>query len=247
MSSYYKKIDGKNYDRAMLDIADKSVDGKGDGRISLADARGIIKAVKDGGKITDIEKRTLNYILEKYKLTETALKHIEKSLSENMTDNKNAVIETDQADVQKKQSSEKTKRSEGNNQALSLKSNKGLIIFLSILLLVILTIFIFNKYFYKKAGSENSVTENKSEIAPTGKTETGTAVIDRTAEKIKEKTLSGNEYLVKDKDSLIKISEALYGDYKKWEDIYKLNNKTISRPTILYPGQILTLPAKSKK
>lgn len=29
MSSYYKKIKGKNYDREMLEIADRSIAGKG--------------------------------------------------------------------------------------------------------------------------------------------------------------------------------------------------------------------------
>mgnify|MGYP001768005355 CR=1 FL=1 len=84
MSSYYKKINGKNYDKSMLDIADGSTKRKGDGRISLADSKKIIKIIKDGGKITDIEKRTINYILENYKLTETALDHNEKTLSDNI-------------------------------------------------------------------------------------------------------------------------------------------------------------------
>ena len=32
-NSYYKNVDGKNYDREMLEIADESVAGIGDGRI----------------------------------------------------------------------------------------------------------------------------------------------------------------------------------------------------------------------
>ena len=33
--SYYKTIDGKHYDREMLEIADEAVAGAGDGRISV--------------------------------------------------------------------------------------------------------------------------------------------------------------------------------------------------------------------
>ena len=56
MSSYYKVIDGKNYDRSMLEVADEAVAGKGDGRISLADAEKLLATVKDGNAYTDVEK-----------------------------------------------------------------------------------------------------------------------------------------------------------------------------------------------
>jgi len=39
MSSYYKEINGVKYDKAMLEAADKSIEGKGDGRISLEDSK----------------------------------------------------------------------------------------------------------------------------------------------------------------------------------------------------------------
>ena len=65
MSSYYRTINGKHYDRAMLDMADNSVNKKKDGVISLADARKIIGIASDAGKITEIEARTLNYIFYK--------------------------------------------------------------------------------------------------------------------------------------------------------------------------------------
>ena len=50
----------------------------------LADTRNIIKLIKDGGRITEIEKRTLSYILENYNFTDTAIKYIEKTLSESL-------------------------------------------------------------------------------------------------------------------------------------------------------------------
>ena len=68
-NSYYKNIDGKNYDREMLEIADEAVAGVGDGRISVEDAKKLLGAVKDANKYTDIEKATMKYIRENYKFT----------------------------------------------------------------------------------------------------------------------------------------------------------------------------------
>ena len=68
-NSYYKNIDGKNYDREMLEIADEAVAGVGDGRISLEDAQRLLGAVKDANKYTDIEKATMKYIRENYRFT----------------------------------------------------------------------------------------------------------------------------------------------------------------------------------
>ena len=70
--TYYKVIDGKKYDKNMLEIAEASASGKGDGRISLADARLLIAAVTDGGRYTDVEKDTMAHIRETFKFTEEA-------------------------------------------------------------------------------------------------------------------------------------------------------------------------------
>lgn len=248
MTSYYKKINGKNYDRAMLDIAVKSVQGKGDGRISLADSRSIVKQIKDGGKVTDIEKRTLNYILENYKLTETALTHIEKSLAGFIEPE----IKKEKKSIKSAQMIEEVYKME-EQPAPEKKTNKVFMILIFILL-ALFTLFALFKYFYKSNGIENMISEKKEEAAvpvndqvPVKENERGelSADTDKT-EPAKVKQPGENEYLVKDKDTLIKISESLYGDYKKWEEIYNLNKGKISNPTILYPGQILSLPEKSK-
>jgi len=70
--TYYRKIKGKNYDRRLLELADASTSGKGDGRISLNDARAIFRAIKDSDAYTDIEKRTVQYIRDNYKFTDEA-------------------------------------------------------------------------------------------------------------------------------------------------------------------------------
>ena len=70
--SYYKEIDGKKYDKELLETADAAVAGRGDGRISLDDAKYILEKVKDGNSYTDIEKDTVAYIRDNYKWTEEA-------------------------------------------------------------------------------------------------------------------------------------------------------------------------------
>jgi hypothetical protein len=70
--SYYKTIDGKSMDAYLLSMADKAVQGGGDGRISLKDAEELIKLVKDGGNYTDVEKTTMEYIRDNYRWTESA-------------------------------------------------------------------------------------------------------------------------------------------------------------------------------
>jgi hypothetical protein len=70
--TYYKVIDGKKYDKEMIEIAEATTVGKGDGRISIADAKQLIAAVTDGGRYTDIEKDTMAYIRDKYTFTPEA-------------------------------------------------------------------------------------------------------------------------------------------------------------------------------
>ncbi len=248
MSSYYKKINGKNYDKAMLDIAGKSVKGKGDGRISLADSRNIIKAISDGGKVTDIEKRTLNYILENYTLTETALKHIEKSMAD--------LLEPEMKKENKSVKAVPVVEAvyEPEEKAAPKKSGNKIFLILVLILLAIFALFAFFKYFYKGNVADNVISEKKEEpalpvleqISEAEKEKTDITSSSDKIEPVPVKPLAENEYLVKEKDTLILISEDIYGDYKKWEDIYKLNKDKISNPTLLYPGQVLLLPEKSK-
>ncbi|MBP5365769.1 MAG: hypothetical protein J6Y82_07575 [Bacteroidales bacterium] len=70
--AYYKVIDGKKYDAELIEAADKAVAGKGDGRISIADAKLLYEKVADGNSYTDIEKDTMAYIRQNYKWTEEA-------------------------------------------------------------------------------------------------------------------------------------------------------------------------------
>ena len=70
--SYYKVIDGKKYDREVLDLADTLTKGQGDGRLSKDDAAKLFDAVKDGDKYTDIEKDSIKYVRDNFKWTDAA-------------------------------------------------------------------------------------------------------------------------------------------------------------------------------
>ena len=69
---YYKTIDGVKYDGELIEVAEKAVAGKGDGRISLDDAKKILEEVMDGNSYTDIEKATMEYIRDNFKWTDEA-------------------------------------------------------------------------------------------------------------------------------------------------------------------------------
>jgi nucleoid-associated protein YgaU len=81
MAVYYKKIKGRNYDGKMIDLAQSMVKGKGDGRISLKDAKIILRWVKDSDEYTDIEKNTMSYIRDNYSFTPEADKWFRTEIS----------------------------------------------------------------------------------------------------------------------------------------------------------------------
>lgn len=72
MAVYYRTIKGKKFDGKLIDRAESSVKGRGDGRISLEDARKILGTVKDGSEYTDVEKKTMRYIRDHFKFTAEA-------------------------------------------------------------------------------------------------------------------------------------------------------------------------------
>lgn len=71
---YYETIDGIKYDRGIMDAARAAVEGKGDGRVSKADADDILAAILDGNTISEIEYRTAFLILRDFKFTDEAQK-----------------------------------------------------------------------------------------------------------------------------------------------------------------------------
>ena len=51
-------------------------------------------------------------------------------------------------------------------------------------------------------------------------------------------------YTVVSGDSLSKIAKREYGDAQKWRQIYEANREQIKDPDLIYPGQVLSIPAE---
>jgi hypothetical protein len=49
-------------------------------------------------------------------------------------------------------------------------------------------------------------------------------------------------YLVQPGDSLSKIAKEVYGDGRRWREIFEANKDKISSPSMIYPGQELRIP-----
>ncbi len=84
MAAYYKRIKGQNYDKEIIDLLDELSGPEKKKKINLSGAKKITALVSDGGKITDVEKRTVSYILENYTFLESAIRHIEQFNKENL-------------------------------------------------------------------------------------------------------------------------------------------------------------------
>lgn len=67
--SYYTVIRGKKYDRRMLELAEGLTSGRGDGRISINDAKNLLRVVKDSNNYSVTEKQTMEYIRKHFKFT----------------------------------------------------------------------------------------------------------------------------------------------------------------------------------
>ena len=67
--SYYTIIRGKKYDRRMLELAEGLTSGRGDGRISINDAKNLLRVVKDANNYSPTEKATMEYIRRHFKFT----------------------------------------------------------------------------------------------------------------------------------------------------------------------------------
>lgn len=53
---------------------------------------------------------------------------------------------------------------------------------------------------------------------------------------------AGRTYTVKSGDSLSKIAKELYGDAKRWNEIYEANRDRVQNPDLIQPGWTLRIP-----
>jgi len=108
--SYYKQINNKKYDKGMLDAAETAVEGKGDGRVSVDDAKKIFKEAIDGDKITECEYDTLDYIKQSFKWTEKATEWLDKALVKWEEDHPRKKARAARAKKEKKDDEKKSKK-----------------------------------------------------------------------------------------------------------------------------------------
>lgn len=75
MTSYYHVVDGKRFDARILRAA-AAVNGQpgrsADEPLGTEDLAPVLAAAQDGKRVTEIEGRTLQYVLDNYKVTPEA-------------------------------------------------------------------------------------------------------------------------------------------------------------------------------
>lgn len=77
---YYKIIGGKKMDSKIIAQAETAMQGARDGRISKNDAHIILRATKDAGRITEVEKGSLQYIAKKFNWTDAASTYLKSQI-----------------------------------------------------------------------------------------------------------------------------------------------------------------------
>jgi len=122
--SYYKQINNKKYDKGMLEAADTAVEGKGDGRVSIDDAKKIFKEAVDGDKITECEYDTLDYIKANYKWTEKSTEWLNNALTKWEVDHPRKKVRAARAKKEKKDEGEKETKKKSKKKGPAKKKAK---------------------------------------------------------------------------------------------------------------------------
>ena len=96
-----------------------------------------------------------------------------------------------------------------------------------------------------------AVVTARTEHATAAGTDSGAQVIIMTKAALAHSTLgaathaakASQNYAVRSGDTLASISDHVYGKSGDWQWLYHVNSKTISDPNLIYPGQVLNVPA----
>ena len=269
MKQYYKTIKGKKYDRGLLDLAEASTKGKGDGRISLTDARRILKQVRDSDQYTGIEKRTMSHIRAHYKFTAEADAWFRTEVKRWAASRK-----PKPAAPRKKAASAKRPAVKRPTPAAgefpedaapafvprpappaARKSSLGwkLLVLVSVIIVAIIA-------FLKLPQLQRFLPERLpmkpekpslpgAETTPQAEKQTQEPIAGSMPEKkpvlekeSKPQLPEGSYYTVEPKDSLIGIAEKLTGDYRNWIKLYQANRGIIKSPIMIFTGQKLVIP-----
>merc|ERR1711870_152909 len=87
-ASYYATMDGLKCDRAIIDACATAVEGQGDGRVSIDDAKKVWEKAADGGKVTKAERWTVRHCLTHFKFTEPAMDFMKENLKKAVEEDK---------------------------------------------------------------------------------------------------------------------------------------------------------------
>jgi hypothetical protein len=272
MATYYKKIKGKNYDKKLLDSAESSVKGKGDGRISLNDAKKILKTVQDAHNYSDIEKNTMKYVRDHYDFTPEADRWFRSEVRKWAATRGSAVKKTGKparktSKPKKAAPAAATPRDEEyaappvsagqkKSETQGPQSGPGLLrriiqffIVIIILVCIVLLLIPSTRENLKSRFSRIIGSPVQQQKAP----ETKTPVMEQKQETPTVETKApvkpeenGEYYTVQVKDDLISISEKVLGNYARWIDLYNANRDIIKYPWMIFPGQKLKIPAAKK-
>jgi hypothetical protein len=265
--AYYKKIKGRNYDGDLLKIADSVVKGRGDGRISLTDAKKILKTVKDSEDYTDVEKSTMQYIRDNYTFTAEANTWFRTEVRK--------WAATKGAGGKKKPAGAKSTAGRGADKTAPVRDEpshvhahghaavkkvtgkesgwgRKLLLTLVAVVILILAVFIIRplKDFFFGPGVKVSKPDDlrtagqmKEPDALKAPEQAAPREDKKTPEPVKETAIPEKGiYVVREKDNLIKIAEELTGDYRNWEKIFEANRDTIPGPAMIFVGQKLKIP-----
>jgi nucleoid-associated protein YgaU len=91
-------------------------------------------------------------------------------------------------------------------------------------------------------GQADSYATKQKAVLMAGNVKNVEAVEDLLTVKVKEPEPELKYYTIVKGDSLSKIAKEVYGDYKKWTELFEANREVIKDPDLIYPGQTIRIP-----
>ena len=92
------------------------------------------------------------------------------------------------------------------------------------------------------SGQADSFATKQKAVLMAGNVKNVDKVNDMLTVRVDEPEPEPRFYTIKSGDSLSKIAKEIYGDYKKWEDLFAANKEVIENPDLIYPGQTIRIP-----
>ncbi len=77
----YVTLDGKKYEKELLELAKAHTTGRGEGKISKEEAADLLQSASDGQGVTETELDTLKYIRANFEFTDAAASYFDAELT----------------------------------------------------------------------------------------------------------------------------------------------------------------------